>query len=516
MIVSELIIISLASAVTAALAVLWLIASQTRDTRNWPDIAREPVFLFDGAELLEANVAAQKMLPDREEPLEWSELAAMLSRRFAAFPSDQQHVQASSPLILEAKDRQDRSEAHLEWLDGIYRVHIRNQHAKLKGNTSDLTALTQMRHELTTLRTATQGTPYPAWQIDDEGKVSWYNPAYAKLYKTVFDSTPDPDKRLFQTSLEDRPTGSKVRASITVPGREKFYWYDVSITRTDHHRTFYAVDVDAVVNAEIAQRNFVQTLAKTFAQLSIGLAIFDRNRQLALFNPALIDLTALPADFLSARPNLLSFFDRLRDARMMPEPKNYGSWRDQIAELVAAASDGRYSETWTLPSGSTYRVTGRPHPDGAIAFLIEDITAEITLTRRFRSELELSQSILDRLDDAIVVFSSTGVVTLTNQAYRDMWGVDPDSSFADISIVDATRHWQSACAPTPVLGDLRDYILGCENRSDWTASMELKSGDAILCQVHPVQSGATMVVFKRPIGSVLPELERITLEHSAT
>ncbi|MDQ7070109.1 MAG: hypothetical protein Q9M48_05105 [Rhodobacterales bacterium] len=55
---------------------------------------------------------------------------------------------------------------------------------------------------------------------------------------------------------------------------------------------------------------------------------------------------------LSIRPNLLSFFDRLRDNRMMPEPKNYSSWREQIADLVAAATDGRYFETWTLePTG---------------------------------------------------------------------------------------------------------------------------------------------------------------------
>jgi hypothetical protein len=87
-----------------------------------------------------------------------------------------------------------------------------------------------------------------------------------------------------------------------------------------------------------------------------------------LFNPALIDLTALPADFLSARPNLLSFFDRLRDHRMMPEPKNYGSWRHQMADLVAAAADGRYQETWSLPSGAVYSVSGQPHPDGAVAF----------------------------------------------------------------------------------------------------------------------------------------------------
>jgi PAS domain-containing protein len=57
------------------------------------------------------------------------------------------------------------------------------------------------------------------------------------------------------------------------------------------------VDVTEIVRAQQAQKNFVQTLTKTFATLSIGLAIFDRNRQLMLFNPALIDLTALPPIF---------------------------------------------------------------------------------------------------------------------------------------------------------------------------------------------------------------------------
>jgi hypothetical protein len=64
------------------------------------------------------------------------------------------------------------------------------------------------------------------------------------------------------------------------------------------------LDITEIVRAQQAQKNFVQTLTKTFATLAIGLAIFDRNRQLMLFNPALIDLPALPADFLSARPNL--------------------------------------------------------------------------------------------------------------------------------------------------------------------------------------------------------------------
>jgi PAS domain-containing protein len=274
------------------------------------------------------------------------------------------------------------------------------------------------------------------------------------------------------------------------------YWFDVRALRLDSGWMNYATDVNAVVNAEIAQRNFVQTLTKTFAQLSIGLAIFDRKRQLALFNPALIDLTSLPAEFLSARPNLLSFFDRLRDRQMMPEPKNYRSWRDQIADLVAAADNGQYLETWSLPSGLTYRISGRPHPDGAVAFLFEDISAEISLTRRFRSQLELGQSVLNTLEQSIAVFSPTGVLAFSNTAYRKLWGIDPDSSFTDISVTDASRHWQAGSMPTPVWGDLRDFVVQFGERADWQADVILRDGRAVTCQVVPMAGGATMVLFQ--------------------
>ena len=169
-----------------------------------------------------------------------------------------------------------------------------------------------------------------------------------------------------------------------------------------------AVNVDGLIAAETAQRKFVQTLAKTFAQLSTGLAIFDRNRRLVLFNPALIDLTSLPPHFLSAQPNLQSFFDRLRDNRIMPEPKDYSSWRRQIADLVVKSSDGRYQETWRLPNGLTYRIVGRPHPDGAIAILIEDISVEVSLTQRFKGQLELRNIAMEAMEDALVCFNPMG------------------------------------------------------------------------------------------------------------
>lgn len=260
---------------------------------------------------------------------------------------------------------------------------------------------------------------------------------------------------------------------------------------TVHHAT----DVNAIVKSEVAQRNFVQTLAKTFAQLSIGLAIFDRNGQLALFNPALIDLTELPAEFLSGRPTLLSFFDRMRENRRMPEPKNYNSWRQQIAEVIAAATDGRYQETWTLETGQTYRVKGRPHPDGAIAFLIEDITAEISLTRNFRAELELGQSLMDSFDEALAVFSSSGVLSFCNRAYRDLWQMNPDNSFADVTIHDCVKVWEEQCEPGVDWSKLSDFTLDYGETTSWDMVARLKSGQGLSCVVSRIASGATILRF---------------------
>jgi len=342
-----------------------------------------------------------------------------------------------------------------------------------------------------TLRRAFDTSPFPCWQTEASGQVIWANPAYDVLCRATAQS---PHADLF-TDLS-APTAEEARSrrvSLKNKADGTTHWFDVTQQRVGTVTVHHAVDIAPVIQAEIAQRNFVQTLAKTFAQLSIGLAIFDRAGQLALFNPALVDLTKLPAEFLSTRPDLAAFFDRLRETRMMPEPKSYTSWRTQIASVIAAATDGRYQETWTLETGQTYRVSGRPHPDKAIAFLIEDISAEILLTRNFRSELEMGQSLLDSMEDPIAVFSGTGVLTFSNQAYRDLFGVEPDSSFADVTIIDSIRDWQRIYRPDPAFSDIRDFVKDPGDRVAWDCALHTAHGRPWTCFVQPIARGATAV-----------------------
>lgn len=453
-----------------------------------------PVLLFDADTLIDATRAGHALLGGNGDMSDWTRLHRGLASRFPALPRSPQDTDTAVEPRTVFRGANGTEELVAERIDGLTRLHLRAQPDRA------LPEEDAQRRELEVLRLALNDAPYPAWQVDETGQVRNHNVAYAELVDIVHGTAPDPARVLFETQFDNQADTARQRVSLALPRSETRLWYDVFMVRHDGFRQFFAIDMNAVVSAEIAQRNFVQTLAKTFAQLSIGLAIFDRNRQLALFNPALIDLTNLPADFLSGRPNLLTFFDRLRDNWMMPEPKNYGSWRHQMADLVAAADDGRYHETWSLPSGSVYSVSGRPHPDGAVAFLFEDITAEVTLTRRFRADVELQQSILDRVDEAIAVFSPAGVLTLSNHAYRRLWGVDPDGSFADVSIIDSIRVWQDKCLATPIWGEIRDFLSGPDQRSDWWAPVRLRDGTGLTCSVHPVHFGATMVSFARETG----------------
>lgn len=423
-----------------------------------------------------------------------------LSHRFADMPTSPDMASNQGRVMLKPVLQGDGGQLVIDWWDGHTRLTL--------SECGGIPFQSSLQDEAGWLRQAVTGAPYPIWQSDRTGQVIWANTAYRELVAR-FKPDPPPDAdcpALFEIPYTTDSDSTSYRMSVTPLGSVQPYWFDVRSLRLDTGWMNYATDVNAVVNAEIAQRNFVQTLTKTFAQLSIGLAIFDRKRQLALFNPALIDLTSLPAEFLSARPNLLSFFDRLRDRQMMPEPKNYRSWRDQIADLVAAADNGQYRETWSLPSGLTYRISGRPHPDGAVAFLFEDISAEISLTRRFRSQLELGQSVLNTLDQSIAVFSPSGVLAFSNTAYRQMWGIDPDSSFADISVTEASRHWQAGSLPTPVWGDLRDFVVQFGERSDWQADVTLRDGRRVTCQVVPMAGGATMVMFRTSETLAVPTL----------
>jgi len=421
--------------------------SATRQNMLWFDFDEHGEFLF-------ANEAGDALLRDLGiEGADWRRFRASMLNRFPHLPSRLAASSKPGYATFDADAAADPAQIGIETHANGATLHVfpgRNADLSL---TSDAHRAFSSLADLEIMRASGQDAPYPVWYTDASGTVAWHNRAYQTLDDSIERAGGDLHEHLFH--LPDPLALDRIdRVSLRDESSGHIHWFNVTSRAFGTGTLHFAQDIKAVIDAEAAQRNFVQTLAKTFAHLSTGLAIFDRNRQLVLFNPALIDLTHLPPEFLSARPNLFSIFDELRNKQIMPEPKSYASWRDRIGEVISAARDGNFCETWSLASGQTYRITGRPHPDGAIAFLFEDISAEVSLARKFRAETEVTQSALNALPDSIAIFSAAGVLVQCNEPLMREWDLPQSTDDTQLSITDVTRLLQKKCRPSPIWGDI--------------------------------------------------------------
>jgi hypothetical protein len=239
-----------------------------------------------------------------------------------------------------------------------------------------------------------------------------------------------------------------------------------------------------------APDQFIQTMSATFAHLQIGIAVFDKNNELSLFNPALSQHLGLRPEWLLKKPNLPGFLDRLRDTHILPEPKDYTSWRKTFLKIERSAMKGDYREDWDLPDGRSLRVVGRPHPSGTVVFLFEDVTGVLAMERMFRSQISNLENIINTTATGLVAFDRTGKVIFQNYTMKRALGADCDFK----SIQEFSCMMQAVFHPTPIWGDLRQYVEETE-RSAWQASIETQTGETMLVNVEPMPTGDTLCEF---------------------
>jgi PAS domain-containing protein len=469
-------------------------------------------FLFDGETLLDATPAARALLaesPVRGAP--WLQFLSRFGPRFGDLEKKILALAKEGQITLHAQgqhDQPDQLTLSAEFVGGVTRISLSGEGTIGDHAPSALLHRAQS-DELGELRQVIAQSPNLIWRERDDGEVVWANAAYLlqvsdRLAPGQELSWPLP--RLFERMASAQGANGQ-RQRLDHPGGAA-KWFDIVSVVQGETRLVFALSADNAVQAETALRDFMQTLTKTFAHLPIGLAVFDRNRKLQLFNPALSDLTGLQPEFLTGRPSLVSFLDTMREKSMIPEPKDYRSWRKQMVEMEAAASSGVHEETWSLPSGQTYRVIGRPHPNGAVAFMFEDISNEVLRTRRYRADLELSQAVIDKLDEGIAVFSGAGSLVMTNAAYAALWQHNPSAELADVAAAVMVRHWQAMSAPTPLWSSAEEFLALLGDREPWEGQARLMDGRLITCNFSPLVGGATMAAFRLVVADEAGRLRR--------
>ncbi|MFB9150155.1 PAS-domain containing protein [Roseovarius ramblicola] len=489
MTVTEMMILA-AAVLVLSVAALWIAGALLPPRRDAVPAPPAPAtttaittfLLHDGA-LVDTD-ADEDVLPPPPDDTgdDWAQLARWLAPRFAlpTRPAEGTgHLATQDP-------ESDPATLEIDTTGPRTRVTLCDPRATCPATRH---ALLARRAERARRGAALDRVPVPVWLRDGNGRVIWENAAAAAL--------PPGDR------AQLLPATGAGRVALDDPPR----WFDLGIEEDTNGTLIFATDVTPLVRAEEARRDFVQTLGRSFADLPTGLAVFDSTRRLAMFNPALTDLTGLDPVFLSARPEIFAFFDMLRDRQVMPEPRNYSGWRGQIHAMIDAAHNGQYREVWSLVTGRTYRVTGRPHPDGAVAFLIEDISDEVSATRHQRAERDTLLAALDRVDDAIAVLSREAGLVVCNRRFATLMRLDPGAREAGLSldaVIGTCRArlpddalWQGVAARLDTAGPAQAV----------TGQLATDTGRALTLSLVPIVPGQMMLTLRRsPAAGARPAL----------
>jgi PAS domain-containing protein len=514
----SLALVVVAAALFAAgigIAALWFFPGRDRshEASIFSDGNLGTVFLFDGEALVDSTANARCLLAI--SPLEgshWARLMAFLSAHFDGIEAKLNRVSTDGTIEIVNLAPNNPMILRAENAGGLTRITLIEDRHDDSLTHLDALAHRAMQDELALLRDMVSAQPLLLWRENAEGDVIWGNGPYLGQAFTVRDASGDlgwPLPKIFNTAEVEADQSQ--RQSITMRGDVQ-KWFEILRRPYGSGHLLFATPADSAMQAETALRDFMQTLTKTFAQLPIGLAIFDNRRKLQLFNPALMDLTDLAPDFLSSRPSMLAVLDAMRDRKMLPEPKNYPDWRRQIVQMEKAAALGHYEETWSLPDGQTYKVVGRPHPNGALALLIEDITGETSRTRSYRADLELGQSVIDELPAAIAVFAQAGELVMSNAAYAKLWQHDPVDTLAQNTVRTLSAHWRAMAAPNGIWAELDEYVATVGDRTSWQGDARLLDGRLLSCCCAPLARGATLIQFELmgPTETAAPRLAETT------
>ena len=289
--------------------------------------------------------------------------------------------------------------------------------------------------------------------LEKEGNILWSNDAYKVSEADA--ASAQSGLALFELSGETQPN-IPFRGSLKSPGKTEIH-YELIETQTANGSWFIAKGNQTLVETEAELKRFVQTLADTFSHLPTGLAIFDKHRDLSLFNPALSEILNLGPEWLATRPSLEDCLNKMHINGLLPEPKDFKRWRDAFGQLGSSTTNESYQEDWHLPDLRVLRVTARPHLDQATALMIDDITGRVRVEQKYRGELEHVFSALDCISHSIIVFDAAGEMAFANSAFDELWGHSISESFTPTTIEQLCIGCSDKFAQTQFWSELVDF-----------------------------------------------------------
>ena len=316
--------------------------------------------------------------------------------------------------------------------------------------------------------------PVPVWLRDRTLSLLWGNQAFlsaagendvetALAHQAALDKS---ERDLAAAARGQRQMVSSRRFAVVGGHRRALAFTHVPLDEGDIVGT--AIDATDISAAEAKLQQHIDAHADTLDKLATAVAIFGPDQKLTFYNRAFAKLWGLSEIWLDKHPRDGEVLDRLREARKLPEQRDYQAWKRQRLALYEKAREQLSEDVWHVPGGATLRVVAQPHPFGGLTFLYEDVTEQIALESSYNTLIKVQSATLDTLQEGVAVFGPDGKLKLSNASFARIW----DLSERDLTGEPHVRQIAAACAEKfgeqPVWEKLiASIVSGPERRHDW-------------------------------------------------
>ena len=344
-----------------------------------------------------------------------------------------------------------------------------------------------------------EALPFPVWIRGKDLALRWANHAFLAATNTA--SLERAVQRNVALGEADRDLAKVARGGSEIVDA-RFY------TPVAGQRRALAFSMRSLKNGEIAavamdvtDLNSTDTELKERAQmeidsmdsLSIAVAIFTHDRKLVHCNHAYAQLWELSGTWLDTHPTEDEILERLREARRLPERRDFQSWRRDHLNLFEM-TEARAEELWHLASGRSLHMEARRLAQGGLVFTYEDITERLRLESAYNTVIKVQKAMLDALSEAVAVFGPDGRLKTYNAAFARLWlladndlaGEPHMNRIADLSAarIGRDQFWEMvrSCVASsePERGNEWGFVTRADGKELWLALARLPDGSTLL------------------------------------
>ena len=281
-----------------------------------------------------------------------------------------------------------------------------------------------------------EAAPFPMWHRGPDLKLAMVNGAYVAAVEAedaaavvrhgieLVDEAAGRNPLNEAAAVRDRQQASYRTVPATVSGERRMMQV-VEVPLGPNGVAGYAIDIEEQEEARADLNRFVRAQRDMLDRLSAGVAQFGRDRGLIFFNQPFARLFSLTADFLADRPEFDRVIDAMREAGNLPEVRDFPDWKEEHRRWFTSGLAAE-EEDWLLPGGKHLRVVAQPLPDGGLLTIFEDRTEQIQLASARDTLLRVRTATFDNLFEAVGVFASDGRLTLWNNRFRELWGLEEE------------------------------------------------------------------------------------------